>query len=137
MCSKPHKNKRLGMENDGVDIDNQSKKNENPRTKTIRNDREPLWLLTLRTTNNTMTPNIIAVKSTNVSFQKSQFYTVAILKESVNPYIRANIYFITRADSWMAEKRHTCNQNTLKCELVERFSSARKLEHNHNNIVEQ
>jgi hypothetical protein len=53
----------------------------------------------------TVTSNIIAEKATNDSFQKSQFYTVSILKENTNPYIRANIHFITRENSWMEKKK--------------------------------
>jgi hypothetical protein len=50
----------------------------NPPIETSKDDREPLWLLTLRMTNNPVTPNIIAVKATNDSFQKSKFYIVVV-----------------------------------------------------------
>jgi hypothetical protein len=45
-----------------VETTNQSGPNENPSTKTNKDDREPSWLLTLRMINETVTSNIIAMK---------------------------------------------------------------------------
>jgi hypothetical protein len=64
MRSKPHNKKILGMENEGMETTSHSKKNENPPTKTIKNDREPLWLPILRMTDNSVTSNFIAKNKT-------------------------------------------------------------------------
>jgi len=71
----------------------QSGPNENPSTNTNKDEREPSWLLILRMINETVTSNIIVMKTTpTVHFRKiSPFYTVAGLKESIDPYITKTI----------------------------------------------
>jgi hypothetical protein len=54
-----------------MEIADQSGLNENLSTETDKDEREPSWLLTLRMINEIVTPNIIAMKTTNHSFQKN------------------------------------------------------------------
>jgi hypothetical protein len=82
--------------------------NKNPSTKTNKDDREPSWLLTLRNINNTVTSNIIAMKTTPTIHSKkiSQIYTVARLKESTDPYIPSQYLFHNQSRFMDGEKTY-------------------------------
>jgi hypothetical protein len=57
------------------------KTKQNPPTKTNKDDREPLWLLTLRTTNNIVTSNIISEKTSTLHSKKHNFTQFPYLRK--------------------------------------------------------
>jgi hypothetical protein len=86
----------------------QSGPNKNPSTKTNKDERGNLWLLTLRMINNNVTSIIIAMKTTpRIHSRKiSQIYTVARLKERIDPYIPSQYLFHNQSRFMDGEKTY-------------------------------
>jgi hypothetical protein len=79
---------------------------------TSKDDREPLWLLTLRMTNNTVTLTSLQRKPSMLHSKNHNFTQLQYLRKA-QPIHSSQYTFHNKADSWMAKKRHTCNPNTL------------------------